>query len=168
MSTIATAILLRPLTALDRDRVEQITRTTGVFRLDEIAVALDVLDAALGIGRRADPDYETLGAEVDGVLVGWICWGPTPCTLGTFDLYWIAVDPVLHGIGVGSALTREMERRLAGRARLIVVETAGRADYATTRAFYDKQGYQVGARIADYYAPGDDLVTYTKKIASGA
>ena len=90
-------------------------------------MALEVFDAA---GRPGSPDYTALGVEVDGRLAGWICWGPTPCTLGTCDLYWIAVDPALHGLGLGTALVDEMERRLAGRARLIVVETAGRADYA--------------------------------------
>ena len=74
---------------------------------------------------------------LDGRLAGWICWGPTPCTLGTFDLYWMAVDPAMHGAGIGTALVREMEGRLAGSARLIVVETAGRPDYRPTRAFYE-------------------------------
>ena len=59
-------------------------------------------------------------------LAGWICWGPTPCTLGTCDLYWIVVDPAQHSAGIGSLLLAEMEQQLAGVARLIVVETAGR------------------------------------------
>jgi ribosomal protein S18 acetylase RimI-like enzyme len=139
------------------------TRSTTLFHSEEVAVALDVFDAATGNGRRADPDYETAGAEVDGALVGWICWGPTPCTRGTFDLYWIVVDPAWQGRGVGAALVDEMEHRLAGRARLVVVETAGRDEYLPTRAFYAARGYQVGARIPDYYAPGDDLVTYLKR-----
>ena len=58
------------------------------------------------------PDYVALGAELDGRLVGWICWGPTPCTLGTFDLYWMAVDPAAQGAGIGTALIRAMEDRL--------------------------------------------------------
>lgn len=140
------------------------TRATGLFRDAEIPVALDVFDAATGNGRRADPDYETAGACVDGALVGWICWGPTPCTSGTFDLYWIAVDPAFQGHGVGGALVAEMERRIRGRARLVVVETGGRADYAPTRGFYAARGYSVEATIADYYAPGDDLVTYVKRL----
>ncbi len=139
------------------------TRATGLFRDAEIPVALDVFDSATGNGRRADPDYETAGATVDGALVGWICWGPTPCTSGTFDLYWIAVDPAHQGHGVGGTLVEEMERRIAGRARLVVVETAGRADYAPTRGFYASRGYVVAATIPDYYAPGDALVTYLKR-----
>lgn len=163
MSRIATAPLIRALSESDRDQVEQLTRACGVFRPAEVTVAMEVFDASLGIGRRRDPDYETTGAELDGTLVGWACWGPTPCTLGTFDLYWIAVAPASQGQGVGAAIMEEVERRVAGRARLIVVETAGRADYAPTRRFYEGREYKVASRIADYYAPGDDLVVYVKR-----
>ena len=158
------APLIRPLTGADRTRVESMTLATPLFHPEETPVALDVFDAAMGIGRPADPDYQTLGAEIEGALVGWICWGPTPCTRGTFDLYWIVVDPAWQGRGIGGTLVEEMEQRVAGQARLVVVETAGRAEYAPTRAFYAKLGYQVVATIPDYYASGDDLVTFVKRI----
>jgi ribosomal protein S18 acetylase RimI-like enzyme len=166
VSRATAALQQRPLLPSDRHRVEEMTAGSPLFGSAEVGVALEVFDAATGNGRRRDPDYETLGAEADGVLVGWICWGPTPCTAGTFDLYWIVVDSAWQGRGIGGALVAEMERRLAGRARLIVVETAGRPEYAPTRGFYDARGYQVRATISDYYAPGDDLVVYTKRIAS--
>src|SRR4051812_8258950 len=155
---------LRNLTSADRARVEEITRAVRRFREDEIPVALEVFDAAV----HSDPDdsYHVLGAELDGRLVGWICWGPTPCTLGTYDLYWMAVEPGLQGSGIGTALLEEMERRLAGRARLIVIETAGRQDYAATRAFYQARGYRPAATIPDFYSPGDDQVVFVK-IVSG-
>jgi GNAT superfamily N-acetyltransferase len=151
---------LRQLTPADRGRIDAISRAVGLFRPDEIAVALEVFDGAAA----GSPDYLALGAEHDGRLAGWICWGPTPCTLGTFDLYWMAVDPALHGAGIGTALLEAMERRLAGVARLIVVETAGRADYAPTRAFYQARGYRAAARLPDFYAPGDDQVIYVKAL----
>ncbi len=155
---------IRPLAAGDRARVEAMTRATGLFRAPEIPVALEVFDAAVGVGRAADPDYESAGADVDGSLAGWICWGPTPGTEGTFHLYWIVVDPAWQNRGVGGQLLEEMERRLAGRARLIAVETAGRPDYAPTRAFYAGRAYRVAAEIADYYAAGDDLVMFVKRL----
>lgn len=161
MSGTLTTPVLRHLTPADRERIEEITRAVGVFRADEVPVALEVFDGAVG----GSPDYLALGAELDGRLVGWICWGPTPCTLATFDLYWMAVDPAVQGAGVGSALVTEMERRLAGIARLVVVETAGRPDYASTRAFYQARGYRAAAVIPDFYAPGDDQVVYVKKLA---
>ncbi len=163
MSGTLTQPVLRHLTAADRGRIEEITRAVGVFRDDEVPVALEVFDAAVA----GSPDYTALGAEADGRLAGWICWGPTPCTLGTFDLYWMAVDPALQGAGVGTALVREMEQRLAGAARLVVVETAGRPDYAPTRAFYEARGYRRAAVIPDFYAPGDDQVVYLKTFISG-
>nr|MBA3585770.1 hypothetical protein [Gemmatimonadota bacterium] len=67
--------------------------------------------------------------------------------------------------GIGTALVARMEQRLAGAARLVVVETAGRPDYAPTRAFYQARGYQRAAVIPDFYAPGDDQVIYTKHLA---
>ncbi|MFL5546481.1 MAG: GNAT family N-acetyltransferase [Gemmatimonadales bacterium] len=155
---------LRDLTPADRDRIEAITRSVRLFREDEVPVALEVFDEA--VGGRAANTYNVLGAELDGGLVGWICWGPTPCTLGTYDLYWMAVDPEAQGTGIGTALLLEMERRLAGVARLIVVETAGRADYEATRAYYRARGYQPTATIPDFYAPGDDQVVFVKYLSS--
>jgi GNAT superfamily N-acetyltransferase len=135
-----------------------------------LPVALEVFDAAVADSKPAgakEPDYTALGADAEGRLVGWICWGPTPCTLGTYDLYWMAVDPSGQRAGVGTALLGEMERRLSGRARLIIVETAGRPDYADTRRFYQARGYQPTARISDFYSAGDDLVVYTKRLSGG-
>jgi ribosomal protein S18 acetylase RimI-like enzyme len=153
---------LRSLTAADRGRIEDISRAVGIFRTDEISVALEVFDGAVA----GSPDYLAVGAEHDGRLAGWICWGPTPCTLGTYDLYWMAVDPARHGAGIGTALLHAMESRLTGLARLVVVETAGRAEYAPTRAFYQARGYRVVSRIPDFYAPGDDQVVYVKSFTT--
>jgi GNAT superfamily N-acetyltransferase len=153
---------LRHLTAADRGRIEEITRAVGRFRDDEIVVALEVFDAAV----RPIPDsYQVLGAELDSRLVGWICWGPTPCTLGTYDLYWMAVDPEMQGAGIGTGLLQEMERRLKGVARLIVIDTAGRSDYRATRAFYQARGYSPVATVPDFYAPGDDQVVFVKRVS---
>jgi ribosomal protein S18 acetylase RimI-like enzyme len=160
VSGTLTAPALRPLAAADRRRIEEITRAVSVFRDDEVPVALEVFDGAVA----GSPDYVALGATVDERLVGWICWGPTPCTLGTYDLYWMAVDPAAQAAGIGTALLREMEGRLAGSARLIVVETAGRPDYRPTRAFYEARGYRKASVIPDFYAPGDDQVVYLKAL----
>ncbi|MBS1241419.1 MAG: Histone acetyltransferase [Gemmatimonadetes bacterium] len=154
------ATILRPLQPSDRDRVEAITRAVGLFRDDEIPVALEVFQATAA----GTDTYEGVAAESDGVLVGWASWGLVPCTLWTFDLYWIVVDPACHGAGIGSQMLREMERRVAGRARMVCVETAGRTDYAATRAFYERHGYHVAATIPDYYAAGDDQVTFVKRL----
>lgn len=165
---------LRDLTSADAGRILDITRATGVFREEELAIADEVFHDAVaptgpsgGLG--AGPElqlrpYYALGAEMGGELAGWICWGKTPCTEGTWDLYWLAVDPAAYRGGIASALVTEMERRLAGVARLISVDTSGRPDYGPTRAFYLSRGYRDVARVPDFYAPGDDQVIFTKAL----
>jgi ribosomal protein S18 acetylase RimI-like enzyme len=135
-----------------------------VFRPTEVAIAVELLDRAAA----GDDDYRFVGAFDGDDLVGYACWGPTPGTEGTFDLYWIAVDASRQGGGVGSQLLAHVERTLqAGGGRLIVVETSSRADYAPTRAFYERRGYARAATLPGYYAPGDNLVIYLKELTDG-
>lgn len=161
MTVVATGHQLRPVTREDRPAIEQMFRANTIFGPHEVAVALEVFDASLQPGQT---DYESVGVEIDGRMAGWICWGPTPCTTGTYDMYWIAVDPSVHGAGLGSILVAEMERRLVGRARLIVVETGGRKAYDATRGFYLARNYEEVARVRDFYAPGDDQVIFIKRL----
>jgi ribosomal protein S18 acetylase RimI-like enzyme len=154
--------VVRPVTSGDRADIERMFLANAIFGPHEVAVALEVFDTSLNPGQG---DYESRGIELDGRVVGWICWGPTPCTEGTFDMYWIAVDPSVHGAGLGSRLVAEMEHRLAGRARLIVVETGGRTAYGATRAFYLARNYEEVARVPDFYAPGDDQVIFVKRLS---
>ncbi len=97
-------------------------------------------------------------------LSGYACYGPTPGTVGTFDLYWIAVHPSAQGTGGGRQLLREVEDRVTAEGgRMLIVETSSRADYEGTRRFYDRGGYREGARVRDFYAPQDDRVIYTRR-----
>jgi ribosomal protein S18 acetylase RimI-like enzyme len=155
---------LRPVGRAQRARLEQLTRATGRFRPEEVAVALELLDESVA----GDDDYRFLGAYAGDELAGYACWGPTPGTRGTYDLYWIVVDPAWQGRGVGSQLLAALEQQLvAARGRLIVVETSARAEYTPTRAFYERRGYRLVARLAGYYAPGDDLMIYLKDLTDG-
>ena len=86
-------------------------------------------------------------------------------TEGTFDLYWIAVDPNVQRRGIGHQLLHHCEHSLQSvGGKLIVVETSSLPKYESTRIFYEKQKYRESARISDYYAAGDDLVIYTKPL----
>lgn len=157
------AIRLSPLVSDHRAPLEQLLRATAAFREDEIDVALEVFDAALD---EQNSDYTLLGAlGDDGTLLGYACYGATACTLGTWDLYWIAVHPGAQGRGVGTALVDEVERRVgAVDGRLLVIETSSKSDYAATRGFYRARGYAAAARVPDFYDDGDDRVIYVKHL----
>ena len=152
---------LRPVGRAHRARLEALVRDTGLFREAEVRTAVELLDESLD----GDDDYRFLGAFDGDELVGYTCFGPTPDTIGTVDLYWIAVDRSRQGTGIGTQLLRAVEEQLtADGCRLIVVETSSRADYDPTRKFYQARGYTHTATIPGYYAPGDDLVIYVKDL----
>jgi ribosomal protein S18 acetylase RimI-like enzyme len=147
----------------DRARLAELLVATGAFHTDEVDVALSLFDLS---SRESTTDYEFIGAYDDAErLIGYACFGPTPSTDGTYDLYWLAVDPTAQKQGAGRALVREVQRVLGARgARLLVVETSSRPDYAGTRAFYLATGYAETARVKDFYAPADDRIMLTTRL----
>ncbi|MEO5566851.1 MAG: GNAT family N-acetyltransferase [Gemmatimonadaceae bacterium] len=169
----AFAVRLGGLHRGHRGRIQQILEATGSFREEEIAVALELFDESCkpAVHVPFDPgagiaSYEFIGAFArEDELLGYACYGATPGTDGTYDLYWIAVHPEHQGTGGGSRLLDEVERRLNEReARLLIVETSARIDYESTRRFYERRGYVARARLADFYAIGDDRVIYAKRL----
>jgi len=172
----------------DRQMVLSFLAETGFFRPDEIAVARELFDSALAEGPKGH--YQSFVATVGSSqlsvpsspsgdvgrqlstaqrqpstaeTVGWVCWGPTPCTLGTYDIYWLGVAPAWQGRGIGRALTDFAEQAIAqAGGRLLIVETSSRPTYAPTRRFYEILGYREAGRIPDFYGPGDDRVIFRK------
>ena len=67
MSGTLTKLTLRHLRPADRDRIEEITRVVGVFRADEVPVALEVFDGAVaGPGSILDGASSTKHASAAG------------------------------------------------------------------------------------------------------
>ena len=106
-----------------------------------------------------------LCADLDGRLAGYVCYGPTPMTEGTWDLYWIVTHPDARGLGVARTLVDRMEQQLrALGARLVRVETSRLDGYGAARAFYERLAYPVCAVMSDFYKPGDDLLVMLKRL----
>lgn len=155
---------VRPTLDRDRDAILHFMDATGFFRADEMEIAREVLDDSLA--KRVASGYRSLTGARDGKPVGWICFGPTACTLGTYDVYWLGVDPAAQGGGVGRRLLAEAESAIRGEGgRLVIVETAGRGQYLPTRRFYMRNGYTAQPPIPDFYAVGDDKVIFTKQLS---
>ncbi len=147
----------------DGEAVRSILERTGFFRPCEIVVALEVFDAAADQGPTGD--YKSFVAMQSEKVVGWMCFGATPCTEGTFDIYWIAVEPDIQKSGIGSKLMKFAEDEIEqSGGRLIIVETSGNERYKPTRRFYENLDYKVGAVVDDFYAPGDSKYIFTKEV----
>ena len=126
-----------------------------------MTVAEEVIDSYLKDSVRSG--YHILVAEVDSTVTGYICYGPTPLTEGTWDIYWEAVAREKQDRGIGSVLMESAEQDIVrSKGRLAVIETSSTPAYEKTRHFHMGHGYEIVASIPDFYAPGDDKLILQK------
>lgn len=154
---------IRPMTAKDKPSIMSLLAATPEFKPSEVVVAEEVIDSYLQHSLQSG--YHILVAEVERLLVGYICYGPAPMAEGTWDIYWIAVAEGKQSRGIGSALLKSAEDEMRkARGRLAIIETSSQTEYEKTRRFYHHQGYEVVGRIPDFYAPGDDKLILKKQL----
>lgn len=159
---------LRGLTHEDRPRIDALLSGVDAFTSDERDVALELVDHA--IARPESDDYRFLLADPDapseGSLLGYLCYGRTPMTCSTYDLYWVATAPEHARKGVAKSLVHAMERAIAREGGgLIRVETGSREGHGAAVRFYDALGFVRSAQLEDFYAPGDHLLIFTRRVA---
>jgi len=147
----------------DRSAVEKIIVSTGFFRPDETIVAVELIEEKLGMG--SGSSYEFVFAEVGDQVAAYACFGLIPCSLISYDLYWIATDKSFQKKGLGKMLlekTEDIVRASGGKS--IYIETSSRPVYEPTRGFYLRNGYQLKARLEDFYDTGDDKLIFFKRL----
>lgn len=134
------------------------------FKPVEVTVALELIDAYLARGVQSD--YHILVAENTDTAAGYICFGPTPLTENTWDIYWEAVSSYFQRQGIGGLLLTAAETAIRDHGgKLVLIETSSTPMYSKTRGFYRKHGYQLICRIKNFYSRGDDRLTYSKILA---
>ncbi|SLM28165.1 Histone deacetylase superfamily protein [Desulfamplus magnetovallimortis] len=147
----------------DVEKIEKLVESTGFFRPDEIKIALELVRERLEKG--AESGYFFVIARKGDKITGYGCYGPVPCTLTSHDIYWVAVSPDLQGRGLGKIILSEMERLISEAGGLkVYVETSMQPGYASTRAFYERCGYNCNVVLEDFYAPGDGKAIYSKTV----
>ena len=141
----------------------QLAREAQVFDNEEIAAVEELVGDYVAKGD-ASP-YRFLSCRQEGRVLGFTCYCARSLTRSTFDLCWICSAPDAQHQGVGGALLRQTEQaiRLQG-GRLLLVETSSRPEYEPARRFYESHGYCREAVVADFYAEGDSLVLYSKRL----
>jgi ribosomal protein S18 acetylase RimI-like enzyme len=155
---------VRKTVARDAPAVLRLAAAEPLFSADDREVVEELLFDYL---EESEPgDYRYLTAVDDGRVVGFACYGPTPLTHGTFDLYWICVSRRQRRRGYGLALLKGVIRGVRREGgRLIVLDTSARRDFAPTRAFYEAAGFKPTARVPGFYGRGDDLMMYYFPVA---
>lgn len=149
--------------AEDREKIIEILRKTHFFTREEIEVAIELLDDYLTNPKSTYNIYVAVDEDNDKEILGYICYGKTPLSYSTFELYWIAVNPVHQGKGIGKQLAHFLEESvLAANCFNILIETSSKAVYEKTRKFYEALGYKVLCVVKDFYSLGDDRITYIK------
>lgn len=157
--------LLRPSLPGETSQLVGIASGTHVFKPLELVALAEVFDdyfrANHALGHRS------VTCERAGEPVGFAYYAPAAMTDRTWYLYWIAVSKQSQARGVGGILLRQAEDEIRGAGgRLLLIETSSLPHYELTRRFYLKHDYELHARIRDFYADGDDLVLFRKRLAA--
>jgi ribosomal protein S18 acetylase RimI-like enzyme len=156
-------IKIRHMMKKDKPALIEILKDTPEFKPIEVVVAEEVIDSYLRDPKESG--YHVLIAEDGSEIAGYICYGPTPMTNGTWDMYWEAVAREKRGQGIGSALMKAAERAIRkAKGRLALIETSSTPAYEKTRRFHLGQGYEIIARIPNFYSSGDDKIILQKRL----
>ena len=157
---------VRPSAKTDTPGILALSRAEPLFSAEDVECVEELLEDYFD-----DPDeedYTFLTADGSGEVAGYACYGPTPLTKGTYDLYWICVGPGHRRHGVGQMLLAAVEAAVLEQGgRLVTIDTSGLPAFAGTRAFYEGCGYSAGSRVPDFYGPGDDLVKFYRNLPNG-
>jgi ribosomal protein S18 acetylase RimI-like enzyme len=155
--------MIRPVVPADVPRLLELTAATGFFKPADVEALREVLDEYF-----AEPPagHQCVAFEEDaGRIVGYAYYAEASMTDRTWYLWWIAVDPTIQGRGLGRTLMRHVEDDArAHGCRLMFIETSSVPLYEPTRQFYLRLGYEQEALLRDYYAEGDGLVVFRKRL----
>ena len=153
----------RAMTSADKIEIMEILKSTTAFTREDVRVAEEVIDAYLSDAQGSG--YFIDIGELEGRVAGYLCYGPTPLTLGTWDYYWIATAPEHRGKGIGTILIKlaeEVIRKAEGR--MVLIETSSTSPYTAARNLYASLGYEIISIIPDFYSPGDNKLTFRKML----
>ena len=156
--------MISTATEADKAQITDITARAGVFNQEEVDSVPAMFNEYLTLGAEGSGYHFIVYREADQVF-GYAIYGFRDLTDGVYDLYWIAVDPNARRKSVGRKLLTACEDAVrAEGGRIIIAETSGTAEYASTREFYVRTGYVNEASIKDFYKPGDDLKIFVKRV----
>lgn len=160
----APALRIAPSIPEDRRGISDILLNSGIFGQVDVECVDQMFDESLA--KLSDDNYHFLSCWEGQQLVGFACCGSEALTQGTWDLFWLCVSPAARRKGAARALLAQALHCAArARARLMVIYTSSTGKYAPARRLYESAGFARVAMVPGYYADGDDLYIYTRRIS---
>ena len=155
--------MIRPTVPEDTPSLVTLAESTTVFKPMEIQALGEVLDDYHA--HEKEIGHRCVTYEKDGKIIGFAYYAPAAMADRTWYLYWIAVKKDTHARGIGGELLKHVEADIRSqKGRLFLIETSSLPHYGLTRKFYLKHGYEQKAILRDYYADGDDMVVFRKRL----
>lgn len=157
-----------PASPDDRPAVRDLILNSGIFGPADADCVDDMFLQSLR--QPSDDNYRFLSCWEERLpqsprMIGFACCGREALTKGAWDLFWICVHRAARGKGAGSLLLSEAQRlAIEDGARLMVIYTSSTDIYAPARRLYESQRFTRVAVVPDYYADGDDLFIYSKRL----
>ncbi|WP_380052056.1 GNAT family N-acetyltransferase [Falsihalocynthiibacter sp. SS001] len=134
--------------------------------LDQIELFPSEMLPDMIAGFLAGGDDMWLTCTLDERVVGFCYAIPEEMAAGTWNMLAIGVLPEEQGTGCGTALVKHLEETLRQqKQRIMIVDTSGTDAFSKSREFYCKNGYAEEARIRDFWAAGDDKITFWKSLS---
>jgi ribosomal protein S18 acetylase RimI-like enzyme len=155
--------MIRPTVPKDTPALKALAEGTGVFSPGDVQALQEVLDDYHAENHQEG--HRSVTYDHNGQPIGFAYYAPTAMTDRTWHLWWIAVSKEIQARGIGGKLLRHIEDAIrTENGRLVLIETSSLPTYDLTRRFYLKHGYTQLAVLKDYYADGNDMVYFAKRL----
>jgi ribosomal protein S18 acetylase RimI-like enzyme len=155
--------MIRPTIPADSPTLIELAAATGVFKPHEIRALGEVLDDYHAANHAQG--HRSITFEQAGQILGFAYYAPAAMTDRSWYLYWIAVTKQTQARGIGGKLLKHVEDGIrTANGRILFIETSSLPHYDLTRKFYVKHHYEESAVLPDFYADGDSLVIFKKRL----
>lgn len=145
----------------DIESIRKIVKSTNFFYDYEIDVAVELIEERIKKG--AESGYDFIFIDYNNQTMGYACYGSTPCTKYSYDLYWIAILNDFRNHGLGKIIVNEVEKEIKKiGGKNLYIETSSQEKYLPTQKFYENCGYKLEAILKDFYNDNDNKLIYSK------
>lgn len=152
-------IQIQTPSADDIPALTEVVEATGLFPAELFP---DMLRSTL----QGQDDALWLVGRIDGVGAGFCYAIPEPMTDGTWNMLALATHPNVQRQGIATQLLQSLVLKLQTKGqRLLIVDTSGQPAFDGARSFYLGNGFEEEARLRDYWAEGDDKITFRRQLA---